>query len=118
MNVLGNFHLLRDELEAALNAFSNMWALHQGVAFPRRRHKSDANTPLGRSFALLLHLSALPSIDNANDDHKGLTPSPVALVALNNLGIVHERRGKLSEVLSCLSLPCCWEAAAAECPTA
>ena len=66
MNV-GTFHLRRDELDAALNAYSTVFALYTG--------------------------------DNEREEE--VTLSYQALAALNNLGIVHERRGELTEAYEC-----------------
>ncbi|KAL3800255.1 hypothetical protein ACHAWO_013837 [Cyclotella atomus] len=66
MNV-GTFHLRRDELDAALNAYSTVYALHL----------------------------------NGSKESSTSSSSSSALAALNNLGIVHERRGELVKALEC-----------------
>lgn len=75
MNV-GNFHLRRDELEAARNAFGTVFALNMG----------DNN----EKDVLLPKLNDSPQIYSLQ-----------ALEALNNLGIVHERKGELDKAWEC-----------------
>ena len=73
MNV-GTFHLRRDELDAALNAYSTVFALHIG---------DDMNS-----------LSSLLPCEWSD-------MSSQAVAALNNLGIVHERKGELDKAYKC-----------------
>ena len=88
MNV-GNFHLRRDELDAALNAFSTVYALHSG----EEGSKDPSAVSLG-----LLSVNSPKSSDNT----ASLTSySNQALVALNNLGIVHERREEFDKAYKC-----------------
>ena len=125
MNV-GNFHLRRDELDAALNAYSTVWALHtdnitsNGVeSAPSTPMSQDASFTVDSRGAYSLPTNS--SVKNfqtpqTSVSHKSLstptsyqTPdvqhmkhcSPGALVALNNLGVVHERKGELQEALAC-----------------
>lgn len=118
MNV-GNFHLRRDELNAALNAYSTVWALHSGKSLDDATQTLDppaapSGPGDGGSAAELPYLSRRgvhtpragfstprPLGDNDNDDNDDRSHSPGALAALNNLGIVHERRGELREALAC-----------------
>lgn len=87
MNV-GNFHLRRDELDAALNAFSTVYALHSG----EEGSKDPSAVSLG-----LLSVNSPKSSDKAS-----LTSySTQALIALNNLGVVHERREELDKAYKC-----------------
>ncbi|KAL7473250.1 hypothetical protein ACHAXS_014029 [Conticribra weissflogii] len=97
MNV-GNYHLRRDELDAALNAHSTAWALHTG--------HSLEDTSVNSSGLAVPHLHHLcHGSSNSSNHAEHSIPhshcSPGALAALNNLGIVHERRGELEDALLC-----------------
>jgi len=97
MNV-GNYHLRRDELDAALNAHSTAWALHTGHALE--------DTSVNSSGLAVPHLHHLSYGSSNSSNHAAHSIpqshcSPGALAALNNLGIVHERRGELEDALSC-----------------
>jgi len=133
---VGNFHLRRDELDAALNAYSTVWALHSGNSLdqdaanetnshvppstpsssvgvgsscasvslpyltpqtPRDSLKSLGGTPSNASQSSF----STPNTNNNANANSTPSSSPGALVALNNLGIVHERRGELHEALAC-----------------
>ena len=130
MNV-GNFHLRRDELDAALNAYSTVWALHSGTSLDDEEDATANNvhtpsTPSNSSVTVSTSVtsSSVPyltpqqqhtpkslsqsSFNTPNSSNNNATPSSSTsssslggLVALNNLGIVHERRNELSEALSC-----------------
>ena len=117
MNV-GNFHLRRDELDAAQNAYSTVWALHtdniKGV-------ETAPSTPMSQGASLAADsrgaysLPTNSSVKNFRTPQTPTTPksyktpdvqdmkhcSQGALVALNNLGVVHERKGELQESLAC-----------------
>ena len=84
MNV-GTFHLRRDELDAALNAYSTVFALYSG------EEKREEVEPK--------HM--LPSLNSPKSSRGSGVSSPRALLALNNLGIVHERRGELGKAYEC-----------------
>lgn len=116
MNV-GNFHLRRDELDAALNAYSTVFALHTGNSLddvtvnshvpaspltPSSFDGRQAVESIARTRVALPHLSSPQTPRTPGTPHSQSTPfSAGALAALNNLGIVHERRGELEEALSC-----------------
>ena len=89
---VGNFHLRRDELDAAFNAYSTVWALYNGLD-----DMTSSSVQDGVEGASQI-LAREPASEN-ND--VPVSFSPGALAALNNLGIVHERRGELEEALSC-----------------
>lgn len=122
MNV-GNFHLRRDELDAALNAYSTVWALHTDNM---TSVNTAPSTPLSHeSFAVDSRGAySLPTNTSVNNFRTPQTPmsqkslstptsyqtpnvqdmkrcSPGALMALNNLGVVHERKGEFQEALAC-----------------
>jgi tetratricopeptide (TPR) repeat protein len=75
MNV-GSFHLRRDELEAARNAYSTVFALHTA----------------GESKSI-----SLPRLNSKGSREY----SSQASMALNNLGVVYERQGQLGEAYEC-----------------
>ena len=132
MNV-GNFHLRRDELDAALNAYSTVWALHSGTSLDDDEDATATNvqltpsTPSNSSVtgSTSVTSSSVPyltpqqqqgtsksvsqssfntpnsSNNNGTSSSSSSSSSLRALVALNNLGIVHERRNELSEATSC-----------------
>ena len=85
MNV-GTFHLRRDELDAALNAYSTVFALYSG-----NEKREEEEEPM----------LMLPSLNSPKSSRTSGVSSPRALSALNNLGIVHERRGELDKAYEC-----------------
>lgn len=100
---VGNFHLRRDELDAAFNAYSTVWALFNGLDVMASSSSQDGVE--GASQMLARESSPIfPDLDRSRP-RKNIfaceNDVPVALAALNNLGIVHERRGELEEALSC-----------------
>ena len=95
MNV-GNFHLRRDELDAALNAYSTVWALYTGNSMEGSISSHvHPSTPSSSGLSLPGLKKSPHFAPMAQSNSLG------ALVALNNLGIVHERRGELNDALSC-----------------
>ncbi|KAL9189270.1 hypothetical protein ACHAXT_011760 [Thalassiosira profunda] len=125
------FHLRRDELDAALNAYSTVWALHSGNSLEGQDGETNSHVPtpstpsnsveVGSHWgASLPHLTtprtpATPTAKSlgtpasqssfatpaADSNNRPMPTTPGALEALINLGIVHERRSELSEALSC-----------------
>lgn len=108
LQAVGNFHLRRDELEAAFNAYSTVWALYNDLDDVASASSQDgvggASLMVGRESP-----PTSPNLDISRTrkktiisekDHPG-SLSPGALAALNNLGVVHERRGEFEEALSC-----------------
>jgi len=129
MNV-GNFHLRRDELDAALNAYSTVWALYSGKSFDsdgQDAPQTPATPSEAGSASIAYTTTSLPAYLTTPSNNGLTTPqqshtpkslssftSPTntnssqpasyslgALIALNNLGIVHERRSELQDALSC-----------------
>jgi len=109
LQAVGNFHLRRDELDAAFNAYSTVWALYNGSDDMTSASSQDG---VGGASLMIARESpsTSPDLDRSrlrkktiasenNDVPESLFPG--ALAALNNLGIVHERRGELEEALSC-----------------
>ncbi|KAL7489099.1 hypothetical protein ACHAW6_014690 [Cyclotella cf. meneghiniana] len=119
MNV-GTFHLRRDELDAARNAYSTVFALHSGTNSEDERHAveskedEEGKSPRVASSYLLPHLNSPTSPQTLASAHGGGKSvaatsrdipshhySREAISALSNLGIVHERRGELLKAISC-----------------
>ena len=106
LQAVGNFHLRRDELDAAFNAYSTVWALYNGSDDLASASSQDG---VGGASVTVARESPSPSTDldrsrlrktiAKKDDSESLSTG--ALAALNNLGIVHERRGELEEAISC-----------------
>ena len=107
LQAVGNFHLRRDELDAAFNAYSTVWALYNGSEDMGSASSQDG---VGGASSMIAKESPSPSPDlvrsrlrktiaSENDESEFLSAG--ALAALNNLGICHERRGELEEALSC-----------------
>ncbi|KAL7548427.1 hypothetical protein ACHAWF_011717 [Thalassiosira exigua] len=123
MNV-GNFHLRRDELEAARNAYATAWTLRSGTeegdggdsegegiddpAGPstpvgggtRGDEPPYLRTPRGTPGAPPGGRSR-DALDSDVVSSPSSSSSRGALAALSNLGVVHERRGELDAALAC-----------------
>jgi tetratricopeptide (TPR) repeat protein len=95
---VGNFHLRRDELDAAFNAYSTVWALYNGLDDVASSSSQDGVE--GSQIMAREPPPTLPDLGRSRLTKKTFA-SPGALAAMNNLGIVHERRGELEEALSC-----------------
>ncbi len=108
LQAVGNFHLRRDELDAAFNAYSTVWALYNDLDDVASASSQDgvggASLMVGRespptSPDLDMSRTSKKTIISEIDHPKSLSSG--ALAALNNLGVVHERRGEFEEALSC-----------------
>ena len=105
LQAVGNFHLRRDELDAAFNAYSTVWSIYEGsddidiTSTFSQDGVGGASQIVARDSPFCDSRPRKNSIASEDDKPKSLCPG--ALAALNNLGIVHERRGELDEALAC-----------------
>jgi len=92
---VGNFHLRRDELDAAHNAYSTVWGLYDKIL---RMDNENDTPPVG-----IVAIAAAADASATSTQRSKLTLSfpNGALIAMNNLGVVHERRSEFHEALSC-----------------
>jgi len=92
MNV-GNFHLRRDELEAALNAYSTVWALYSGNSF-ENGHETPPLTP------------ATPSEAGSASIAHTTASLPAYLTTPSN-GLTTPQQSQTPKSLSSFTSPCC-----------
>lgn len=92
---VGNFHLRRDELDAAHNAYSTVWGLYDKIL---RNEDDDENVapPVG-----IVAIAAAAAATTSIRSKLAVCFPNGALIAMNNLGVVHERRSEFHEALSC-----------------
>lgn len=94
---VGNFHLRRDELDAAYNAYSTVWGLYNKDEEIRVNDESNKDVFVG---------CAAAAATARKESSLSYYPEG-ALVAMNNLGVVHERRSEFHKALSCYETVYC-----------